>query len=133
MYVGEGSQWVICSIIRLMQLAGVKCQEAHCEAKHEVSYEVTGSCIQLSGVCSNGHRFYWSSSKCNINKNQARMFESNLLLASVVVFSGNGYSKVKRLFDFMRLAVILPTTFYNYQRHFICPAVNKFYIQEQVN
>ena len=32
----------------------------------------------------------------------------------------------------MHLAVISKTTFYNYQRHFICPIVNTFYIQQQV-
>lgn len=116
-----------------MQLASGKCQEAHCEANRGVSYEVNISCMQLSGVCPNGHRFYWSSSNYHINKNKVQMFESNLLLASVVVFSGNSYTKVKRMFDLMRLAIISPTTFYNYQRHFICPAVNKFYMQEQVN
>ena len=116
-----------------MQLASGKCQEAHCEANREVIYEITGSCLQLSGVCSNGHRFHWSSSKHHINKNQAHIIESNLLLASVIIFSGNSYTKVKRMFDFMGLAIISPTTFYNYQRHFICPAVNKFYMQEQVN
>ena len=36
-----------------------KCQEVHCEENHEVSYEINGSCLQLSGVCQNGHRFNW--------------------------------------------------------------------------
>ena len=77
MCIGEGSQWVICSISMLMQLASGKCQEAHCE----VSYEVTGSCLQLSEVCQNGHRFYWSSSEFHTNKNQANIFDSNVLFA----------------------------------------------------
>ena len=116
-----------------MQLASGKCQEAHCDANREVSYEVNGSCLQLSGMCQNGHRFNWSSSEFHINKNQAKIFDSNVLLASVIVLSGNSYAKIKMLFDFMSLAIISPTTFYNYQRHFICPAVNKFYVQAQVN
>ena len=133
MCVGEGSQWVICSISMVMQLASSKCQEAHCEANREVSYEINGSCLQLSGVYQNGHRFYWSSSEFHTNKKQANIFDSNVPLASVIVLSGNSYTNIKMPFDFMRLAIISPTTFYNYQRHFICPAVNKFYIQEQIN
>ena len=107
---------------------------AHCEANHEVSYEINGSCLQLlqlSGVYQNGHRFYWSSSEFHTNKNQAKIFDSNVLLASVIVLSGNSYAKIKMLFNFMRLATISPTTFYNYQRQFIFPAVNKFYIQSR--
>ena len=116
-----------------MQLASGKCQEAHCDANREVSYEVNGSCLQLSRMCQNSHRYKWSSSEFHINKSQAKIFDSNVLLASVIALSGNSYAKIKMLFDFMSLAIISPTTFYNYQRHFICPEGNKFYVQEQVN
>jgi len=130
---GEGNQWVICSIGKLLDLASGKCQEAHCGKTRQVAYEVIGCCLQISGVCRDGHRFNWSSSEFHMNKNHTKIFDVNLLLASALVVSGNSFSKVKMLFDFMHLAVISKTTFYTYQNRFIYPAVNSFYIQEQVN
>ena len=97
-----------------------------------VTYELTGCCLQLSGVCQDGHRFNWSSSEFHTNKNQTKIFDINLLMASAVVVSGNSFTKVKMLFNFMNLAIISKTTFYSYQCRFICPGVNTFYLQEQV-
>ena len=36
------------------------------------------------------------------------IFDSNVLLASGIVLSGNSYNKVRMLFDFMQLAIISP-------------------------
>lgn len=102
-----------------MELAGGKCQAANCIHSRQVAYEVTGCCLQLSGVCQGGHRFNWSSSEFHVNKNHAKMFDINLLLASAIVVSGNSFAKVKMLFNFMHLAVISKTTFYTYQHRFI--------------
>lgn len=115
-----------------MELASRKCQAINCRYACQVSYEVTGCCLQLSGVCQDGHRFYWSSSEFHTNKNRTKIFDVNLLLASAIVLSGNNFTKIKMLSNFMHLAVISKTTFYSYQRGFICPTVNAFYKQEQV-
>ena len=115
-----------------MELASGKCQVANCRHNCQVSYEVTGCCLQLNGICQDGHRFHWSFSEFHVNKNHTKISDVNLLLASVIIVSGNSFNKIKMLFNFMHLAVISKTTFYNYQRHFICPAVNTFYIQQQV-
>ena len=123
---------VICSINKLLDLAGGKCQATNCRQTRQVTYELTGCCLQLSGVCQDGHRFNWSSSEFHTNKNHTKIFDINLLMASAVVVSGNSFTKVKMLFNFMNLAIISKTTFYSYQCHFICPGVNTFYLQEQV-
>ena len=115
-----------------MELAGGKCQAANCRHNRQVAYEVTGCCLLISGVCQDGHQFNWSSSEFHANKNHTKIFDINLLLASAIVLSGNSFAKVKMLFNFMHLAIISKTTFYTYQRRFICPTVNAFYIQEQV-
>ena len=127
-----GSQWVMCSIKQLLQLANGKCREQECSCSREVCCEVTGNCVEINATCRNGHRFYWSSSKFHINKNQSKIFDINLLLASGIILSGNSYTKIRVLFDFMQLAIISPTTFYRYQCHFICPTVKKYYTDEQV-
>lgn len=46
-----------------MQLANEKRHKANCEHDHEVSFEITGSCLEFNGVCQNGHRFRCSSSE----------------------------------------------------------------------
>ena len=72
-----------------MELASGKCQVANCRHNCQVSYEVTGCCLQVNGVCQDGHRFHWSSSEFHVNKNHTKIFDVNLLLASVIVVSGN--------------------------------------------
>jgi len=143
--VSLGSQWVMCSIKQLLQLAHGKCRDQECNCSRKVCYEVAGSCIEINGTWD---RFYWSSSEFHINKNHSKKFDSNLLLASGIFLLGNSYTKIRVLFDFMQLAIIYPTTFYqefilnstksmnscfyNFQRHFICPTVEKYYTDEQV-
>lgn len=87
--------------------------------------EVTASCILIKGVCQNGNQFCW-------NKIHAKIFDINVLLASAIVLSGNSYTKIKMLFDFMQLAIIPKSTFYSYQCQFICPTVNEYYITEYI-
>ena len=122
---------MLCSINLLMQLANGKCQEMNCELRRDVFYEVTAGCVIIKGFCQNGHQFSWSSSEFHTNKNHSKIFDSNVILASAVVLSGNSFAKIKMFFDFMQLAIISGSTFYSYQRQFICPTVNKYYVSEQ--
>ena len=127
-----GDQWVVCSISKLMQLARGGCQESNCIHSCQVCYKIVSSCIEIDGICRNGHRFYWSSSDFHTSSGNTKIFDSNLLLASGIVLSGNSYAKIDKLFDFMRVAFICKPSLYNYQWHFICPSVGKFYDREQV-
>jgi len=115
----------------LIQLANGKCQEINCELSREVFYEVTAGCVLIKGSCKNGHRFFWSSSEFQANRSHAKIFDINVL-SSAIVLSGNSYAKIKMLFDFIHLAIISESTFYSYQRQFICPTINKHYTTEQV-
>ena len=92
----------------------------------------TSGCVIIKGFCQNGHQFCWSSSEFHTNKNHANIYDSNLLLKSAIVLSGNSCVKIKMLCDFMQYCIISETTFYSYRREFICPAVNEYYIMEQV-
>ena len=83
-------------------------------------------------MCENGHGFDWESSDCHVNESGVKLFENNLRLVSAIVVSGNSFSKIELFFKFLNLANVSRTTFYNYQRHYICPAVDRFYQQEQV-
>ena len=92
-----------------MELASGKCQVANCRHNRQVSYEVTSCCLQVNGVCQDGHRFHWSSSEFHVNKNHTKIFDINLLLSSVIIVSGNSFNKIQMLFNFMHLAVISKT------------------------
>jgi len=135
LYVGdEKTQWIMCSIKKLLELAKGKCQTANCVHTREISYEITGCCLELNGVCKAGHRFYWSSSgvQTNGSRPKSKIFDVHILLTSAIIFSGNSFTKIKLLFDFIHLAMIGRTTFYSYQRHWISPAVKKYYTGAQV-
>ena len=95
-------------------------------------YDIKSGCLRVIGCCANGHRLDWVSSDFQLNKKGKRFYDINLLLVAAVVVSGNNFAKINKHFKVMGVSFISPTTFYNYQQHFVCPTVNKFYISEQV-
>ena len=132
MYKLDGDSFILCSVRKLLELVGVKCQENNCESVISVGYELCGCCIKLYGCCTNGHKLEWVSSDFHLNNNGSRVYNINIDLASAVILSGNSFAKLATFFKFMNASIISRTTFHSYQRHFICPAVNKFYVKEQV-
>lgn len=132
-YIDGNNTFILCSITKLLELVGVICPENHCGSVINVGYEFYGCCIKLYGCCSNGHKLDWVSSDFHSNNNGTRIYNINIDLASTIVLSGNSFAKLSTFFKFMNMATISWTTFHSYQRHFICPAVNKFYIKEQVH
>lgn len=63
---------------------------------------------------------------------KVKFCDVHILLTSAIIFSGNSFAKIKLLFEFMHLAIIGKTTFYSYQRHWVSPAVKKYYSGVQV-
>ena len=103
-----------------------------CTSQIDVDYEIIGSCLQVCGCCTSGHRLDWASSDFHLNQNNSRIYNSNLSLVAAIILSGNNFAKMNICFKIMGMPIVSRTTFYSYQRYFICPAVNKFYIKEQV-
>ena len=97
----------------------------------EVDYKIIGCCLQVSGCCTSGHRLDWASSNFHLNQNNSKIYDSNLSLVAAIILSGNNFVKMDNCFKFLGMPMVSRTTFYSYQ-HFICPAVSKFYIKEQV-
>ena len=124
--------YIICSVEKLCHLIGGKCPEINCESPIDIDYSISGCCLIMFGLCENGHVLDWASSDFHINKNGSRIFNINLSLASAIVLSGNCFNKISTCFKFMDVASIKKMTFHNYQRHFICPAINTFYTKKQV-
>jgi len=69
---------------------------------------------------------FWFSHQRRNNK----IFDSNLLVASGIVLSGNNYVKIDKLFDFVRVAFIFKLSFYDYQQSIsgkiLCSRTGKF-------
>ena len=123
---------IICTVSKLLPLFKDKCHHAQCSARCKLKSQLIGSCLLVQGVCENGHGFNWESSDSHVNESSVKLFENNLRLVSAIVVSGNSFNKIDLLFKFLNLANVSRTTFYNYQRDSVCPAVDKFYQQEQV-
>ena len=122
--------YIICSVEKLRQLLGGKCPHINCTSTIDIDYGMSGCCLTMIGCCGNGHVLDWTSSDFHTSKNGSCIFNINLSLASAIVVSGN--SLISTFLRFMKVASIEKTTFHSYQRHFIIPAVNKFYINKQV-
>lgn len=132
-YIDDSNTFVLCSVRKLLELVGVTCPKGNCESSINVGYELCGCCMKIYGCCTNAHKLDWVSSDFHLNNNGSRIYNINISLASAVVLSGNSFTKMSTFFKFMNVAIISRTTFHSYQRHFICPAVNKFYEKEQVH
>ena len=123
---------VICSLHKLLQLAGHICQVDDCRARREIHYKVYGCSVKIFGVCTKGHRFIWESSDVITSKAGGRLYLDNLNFASSLILSGNNFRKIMVFARFYGLHIVGVTTFHGYQRNIICPAVDMFYKREQV-
>lgn len=126
-------QRVICSLPKIMDLfSNTKCRYANCNSLCDVNYTTSGCCIIVRVKCLAGHMFQWQSSDTVANQTHATMFADNLHFSTAVVLSGNNYHKIKMFADIFGLCIPCSSAFHAYQRHYICPGVNDFYLKEQV-
>ena len=131
-FKGHPCPRVIVSLHKLLKLAGQECQVNHCRARREVKYKIHGCSIKLSGTCTNGHDFFWDLSDFIASQTGGRPYLNNLNFASALVLSGNNFRKIMIFARFYGLHIVGVTSFHGYQRNIICPAVDKFYKEEQV-
>jgi len=115
-----------------MELFDTKCHYPGCNLLCPKMAKPSGCCLVVRGKCSAGHTFLWESSDTLTNQNNSKMYVDNFQLSSTIVLSGNNYYKIKMLADFFGMQIPCATVFHAVQRHYICPAVNNFYLQEQV-
>ena len=123
---------VICSLHKLLELAGGVCNVNNCGSRRVVDYKTSGCCVKIFGACINGHPFQWESSDLLYSEDQRKMYLDNLHFAATLVLSGNHYEKIEMLAKFYGLHIFCSSSFHAYQRHYICPGVNKFYEHQQV-
>ena len=79
-----------------------------------------GSMLSVKYSCLNGHILKWNSQPL-INA----MPGGNLLLSAAILFSGNTYTKISSFSSFCGMLLMSETKYYNIQKTFLWPTVNK--------
>ena len=54
----------------------------------------------------------------------------NLDFAAAVVLSGNQFTKIQQICQFLNVAVLSHTSYYSYQRLYICPAIDQYFTEQ---
>ena len=122
---------IICSPNKLLELFGKFCQEDGCGKEYHFTNTTIGCCLSIVAQCSNGHcRKSWSSDK--IPSTKGEIYRDNLDFATAVVLSGNHFTKIQQFCRFFNVAVLSRTSFYAYQRLYICPAIDQYFTEQQV-
>ena len=133
LFIGHKNVRVVCTMQKLLQLVGKSCHSENCNSSLEVTYKICGFVATVQGSCVDGHSFNWVSSDVIVNQNGSKVMEENLNLTAARVLSGNQFSKISLILQFAGLAVISSSSFHAYQRLYICPAVNNYFLKEQVH
>ena len=102
------------SLAELLGLCPKVCCWEGCAAAVTVSTKFVGCSVTLTFKSSTGHAYTWHSSSQHANENSS-IFSNNLSLASVIVYSGNLFAKIKRLFDIVQLECLSQSMFYRYE------------------
>ena len=62
--------------------------------------------------CGQGHSYSWSSSDEHLDKRGNSIQSNNLVVAASCLLSGNSFSKLLQMLDFMRMKIFSESMFY---------------------
>ncbi|KAG0435402.1 hypothetical protein HPB47_018509 [Ixodes persulcatus] len=88
--------------------------------------KVRGTLLIVRTCCPAKHTHRWDSQPCI-----KRRAVGDLLLSSLVLFTGASPTRTLRLWRLMNIQVICRKTFFNYQRAILIPAVEQVWTEEQ--
>ena len=131
-FTADSCERVLCSLQKILQLIDNRCKVQTCNNNYDIKHEICGCCLKITGRCANAHTFTWCSSDVISNVTGNRIFVDNLYFTSAVVLSGNSFSKLELFFRFLNLHIVSSTTFHSYQRLYICPSIDSYFVKEQV-
>ena len=81
-----------------------------------------GSMLTVTTKCENNHEHKWFSQPL-LNGRSA----SNLLLSAAISYSGNTFTRILKLMNYIHIAFFSRTVFYGCQKNMLFPAVNTVY------
>ena len=92
----------------------------------ESTETTSGSMLSVKMLCVNNHLTCWNSQP--LIKNIAA---GNLLSSAAILFSGNTFSHIAQFASFLNLKFFSHTTYYNIQKKYLFPVVNKAWKEEK--
>lgn len=100
------------------------CREPGCGKPIDDNPTVTtqGFCVSVTCCCIDGHISKWSSQPL-INK----IFASSLLIPAAVFITGSSYTTIMELFQAINLTALSSRQFYNLQKAYVIPEVEKMW------
>lgn len=122
---------VICFVENILQLIGNQCKA--CPLQCKVTSKRVGCALVLKMECDAGHVFHWSSSPVIRNAKQNSVYKVNLDFASALLFSGNNYYKIRQFCSFVGVGCISASTYFAYQRLYLCPVISEYYTMKMVS
>lgn len=84
----------------------------------------TGSRVEITRKCRNGHSQKWISSEVLGAKHNSDFYLNDNLLAAAIIVSGNNYSKFALLCKALGLSIISSNTFTRFQKHCAAPVIS---------
>ena len=112
----------LCSLDLFLDLFVGCCRIQGCSNVPEVKHYFVGTVVVITTKCQAGHIFKFASSR-EVNG----LYANNLQSAAAILLSGNNFSKVNRMAEFLGLSFLSEATFYRIQRLYLFPAVEEWW------
>ena len=103
---------IIVSMPQLLQLVPSTCLHPSCTSKLSHSTQFRGCGVYLHFKCDVGHTYSWSSSDEHLDKRGYSIHSNNLLLSAACLLSGNCFSKISQMLEFMGIKTFSENMYY---------------------
>ena len=121
----------IVPLSQLLKLAHCTCSMPSCNLPVDRHITKSGAALLIKFTCPAGHCVKWTSSPSHKDSKCSSISAINLLLANSILLSGNNIAKIDMFLDFMGVASISKSSFFLYQKQYICPAIKNYWESEQ--
>ena len=123
---------MLVNIPNLVELAKHKCHRLDCvEPITKCIPVISGCSVKLEMMCNAKHMMEWHSCPAVTSKGGGSIPSNNLLQAAGILFSGSHFAKYFMLNRICNIHGISEATFYRYQKHFLVPVVEQYWLSQQ--
>lgn len=112
----------LCSLGLFLNLFVGCCRTPGCSYAPKVLHHFIGTTLVVTAICPVGHTFKFASSR-EVNG----FYINNFQATAALVLSGNNFLKVSKMAQFLGLPFLSESTFYRFQRLYICPAIEEWW------
>ena len=92
-----------------------------CPAKALVnSVFIQGSALVVELICEDGHISLW-----RLQRQTSNFYERTIVLAAIILFSANTFSKIKKYFELACIPFISHTSYFNLQKDYLFGVANE--------